>query len=137
MQSHTKKPMFFKSPHLGLYIRVVALLSLALGLSDAGRLLGINLGATSPLAVLGPTGFVLLGIFALSRLFAGVGLWLKASWGAVLLVGSTGAEMTLYLARSLDVHMTPFGFAVRTILLVAIITIFGLSFRFSRQQAAD
>ncbi|MET0437443.1 MAG: hypothetical protein ABW043_08115 [Devosia sp.] len=129
--------MSFKSPQLGLYIRVVALLSLALGLSDAGRLLGVNLGATSPLAVLGPAGFVLLGIFSLSRLFAGVGLWLKASWGAVLLVGSTTAELALYLAGSPDIRMSAFGFAVRIVLLVAISVIFALSFRFSRAQAAD
>lgn len=129
--------MSFKSPQLGLYIRVVALLSLALGLSDAGRLLGVNLGATSPVAVLGPTGFVLLGIFSLSRLFAGVGLWLKASWGAVLLVGSTAAELALYLAGSPDIRMSAFGFAVRIVLLVAISVIFALSFRFTRAQAAD
>jgi len=127
----------FKSPQLGLYIRVVALLSLALGLSDAGRLLGINLGETSPLAVMGPTGFVLLAIFSLSRLFAGVGLWLKASWGAVLLIGSTGAELALYIAGSPDIRMSALGFAVRIVLLVAIIAIFALSFRFTRQQAAD
>ncbi|MBO9589641.1 hypothetical protein [Devosia sp.] len=129
--------MSFKSPQLGLYIRIVALLSLALGLSDAGRLLGVNLGATSPVAVLGPTGFVLLGVFSLSRLFAGVGLWLKASWGAVLLVGSTTAELALYLAGSPDIRMSAFGFAVRIVLLVAISVIFALSFRFSRAQAAD
>ncbi|CAN7235086.1 MULTISPECIES: hypothetical protein [unclassified Devosia] len=129
--------MSFKSPQLGLYIRVVALLSLALGLSDAGRLLGVNLGATSPVAVLGPVGFVLLGIFSLARLFAGVGLWLKASWGAVLLVGSTTAELALYLAGSPDIRMSAFGFAVRIVLLVAISVIFALSFRFTRAQAAD
>ncbi|WP_035081583.1 hypothetical protein [Devosia riboflavina] len=129
--------MSFKSPQLGLYIRIVALLSLALGLSDAGRLLGVNLGATSPVAVLGPVGFVLLGVFSLSRLFAGVGLWLKASWGAVLLVGSTAAELALYLAGSPDIRMSAFGFAVRIVLLVAISVIFALSFRFSRAQAAD
>lgn len=129
--------MSFKSPQLGLYIRIVALLSLLLGLSDAGRLLGVNLGATSPVAVLGPTGFVLLGVFSLSRLFAGVGLWLKASWGAVLLVGSTTAELALYLAGSPDIRMSAFGFAVRIVLLVAISVIFALSFRFSRAQAAD
>lgn len=129
--------MLFKAPQLGLYIRIVALLSLALGLSDAGRLLGINLGTTSPVAVLGPTGFVLLGIFSMSRLFAGVGLWLKASWGAVLLVGSTTAELILYVAGSPDIRMSALGFAVRIILLVAILAIFALSFRFSRQQAAD
>lgn len=129
--------MSFKSPQLGLYIRVVALLSLLLGLSDAGRLLGVNLGAVSPVAVLGPTGFVLLGIFSLARLFAGVGLWLKASWGAVLLVGSTTAELALYLAGSPDIRMSAFGFAIRIVLLVAISAIFALSFRFSRAQAAD
>ncbi|KRB01069.1 hypothetical protein ASD83_05925 [Devosia sp. Root685] len=129
--------MSFKSPQLGLYIRIVALLSLLLGLSDAGRLLGVNLGAVSPVAVLGPAGFVLLGIFSLSRLFAGVGLWLKASWGAVLLVGSTTAELALYLAGSPDIRMSAFGFAVRIVLLAAISIIFALSFRFSRAQAAD
>lgn len=129
--------MSFKSPQLGLYIRIVALLSLLLGLSDAGRLLGVSLGATSPVAVLGPTGFVLLAIFSLSRLFAGVGLWLKASWGAVLLVGSTAAELVLYLAGSRDIQMSAFGFAVRIVLLVAILVIFALSFRFTRAQAAD
>ena len=129
--------MSFKSPQLGLYIRIVALLSLLLGLSDAGRLLGVSLGATSPVAVLGPTGFVLLAIFSLSRLFAGVGLWLKASWGAVLLVGSTAAELVLYLAGSRDIQMSAFGFAVRIVLLVAILAIFALSFRFTRAQAAD
>ncbi len=129
--------MSFKSPQLGLYLRITALLSLALGLSDAGRLLGINLGATSPVAVLGASGFVLLAIFSLARLFAGVGLWLKASWGAVLLVGSTAAELALYLTGSGDIHMSAFGFAVRVILLVAILVIFTLSFRFTRAQAAD
>ncbi len=129
--------MSFKSPQLGLYLRITALLSLALGLSDAGRLLGINLGATSPVAVLGASGFVLLAIFSLARLFAGVGLWLKASWGAVLLVGSTAAELALYLTGSSDIHMSAFGFAVRVILLVAILVIFTLSFRFTRAQAAD
>ncbi|MBN9334394.1 hypothetical protein [Devosia sp.] len=129
--------MSFKSPQLGLYIRIVALLSLLLGLSDAGRLLGVNLGATSPVAVLGPTGFVLLAIFSLSRLFAGVGLWLKASWGAVLLVSSTAAELALYLSGSQDIHMSAVGFAVRIVLLVAISAIFALSFRFTRAQATD
>lgn len=127
----------FKSPQLGLYIRIVALLSLALGLSDAGRLLGVNLGATSPVDVLGPAGFIYLGIFSAARLFAGVGLWLKASWGAVLLVGATVAEMTLYIAGSPDIRMSAFGFAVRIILLAAILIIFALSLRFSRAQSAD
>jgi hypothetical protein len=87
--------------------------------------------------VLGPAGFIYLGIFSAARLFAGVGLWLKASWGAVLLVGATVAEMTLYIAGSPDIRMSAFGFAVRIVLLAAILIIFALSLRFSRAQSAD
>lgn len=129
--------MLFKAPQLGLYIRIVAILSLMLGLNDAGRLLGINLGSTSPLAVMGPTAFVYLAIFSLARLFAGVGLWIKASWGAVLLVGATATELALYVAGSPDIRMSAVGFSVRVVLLVAIVLIFGLSIRISRAQAAD
>jgi len=129
--------MLSKSPQLSLYIRIVALLSLLLGLSDAGRLLGINLGATSPLAVFGTTGFVYLAMFSLARLFAAVGLWLRASWGAVLLVGATVAELLLYLAGSPDIRMSALGFAARIILLASVTIIFALSFHFTRAQAAD
>jgi hypothetical protein len=129
--------MLFKSPQLGLYIRIVAILSLMLGLNDAGRLLGINLGSTSPLAVMGETAFIYLGIFSLARLFAGVGLWIKASWGAVLLIGATATELALYVIGSPDIHMSAFGFSVRVVLLVAILLIFALSVRISRAQAAD
>jgi hypothetical protein len=132
-----KTSMLFKAPQLGLYIRIVAILSLFLGLNDAGRLLGVNLGSTSPLAVMGESAFVFLAVFSLARLFAGVGLWIKASWGAVLLIGATATELALYLAGSPDIHMSAVGFSVRVVLLVAILLIFGLSIRISRAQAAD
>jgi uncharacterized membrane protein (DUF2068 family) len=108
-----------------------------LGLSDAGRLLGVNLGSVSPISTLGVTGFVYLGIFAAARLCAAVGLWIKASWGAVLLLGSTAAELALYLAGSADVRMTAFGFGVRLVLLASILVIFVLSIRLNRARAAD
>ena len=79
--------MLFQAPNLALYIRIVAILALILGLSDAARLLGVNLGPTSPISTMGFSSFVLLGVFCLARLFAAVGLWIKASWGAALLVG--------------------------------------------------
>lgn len=132
-----KTSMLFKAPQLGLYIRIVAILSLFLGLNDAGRLLGVNLGSTSPLAVMGESAFVFLAVFSLARLFAGVGLWIKASWGAVLLIGATATELALYVAGSPDIHMSAVGFSVRVVLLVAILLIFGLSIRISRAQAAD
>ena len=129
--------MDFTAPPIGIYIRVVAIISLMLGLNDAARLLGVNLGAVSPLSTLGMTGFIYLGIFAAARLFAAVGLWINASWGAVLLVGATGVELLMYLLGNPDVRMTAVGFAVRLVLLASILIIFILSVRHTRARASD
>ncbi|MBD8065003.1 hypothetical protein IC608_05900 [Devosia sp. PTR5] len=127
--------MLFLAPNSALYIRVVALLSLLLGLNDASRLLGVNLGPVSPLTTMGLTAFVYLTIFCLARLIAAVGLWIKASWGAVVLIGATILELALYISGSPDVRMTAVGFAVRLVLLGAIVLIFGLSVRVRRAEA--
>ncbi len=129
--------MDFKSPIAGRYVRIVAIIALLLGLSDAARLLGVNGSATmSPISVLGPAGFTFLAIFAVARLFASVGLWIRASWGAVLLIGATAIELGMYLMGSADVQMSALGFAVRLVLLVSIVMILVLSLRF-RQRAHD
>ena len=122
---------------ISIYIRIVAIISLMLGLNDAARLLGIGLGPVSPVATMGMTGFVYLAIFCLARLFASVGLWIKASWGAVLLVGATAVELGLYLFGNPDVRMSAFGFAVRLVLLASILIIFVLSIRLERARAVD
>ncbi len=128
--------MDFKSPIAGRYVRIIAIIALLLGLSDAARLLGVSSGSQSPIAALGVTGFTYLAVFALARLFAAVGLWIRASWGAVLLVGATGIELIMYLMGSRDVEMSVIGFAVRLVLLVSILLVFALSFRF-RERAHD
>lgn len=127
--------MLFQAPNLSLYIRIVAILALVLGLSDASRLLGINLGSTSPITAMGFSSFVLLAVFCLARLFAAVGLWIKASWGAVLLIGATALELGLYVAGSPDIRLGALGVTLRAILLLAILAIFALSLRFNRAQA--
>jgi uncharacterized membrane protein (DUF2068 family) len=129
--------MDFNAQPIGIYIRIVAIISLMLGLNDAARLLGVGLGDVSPITSMGMTGFVYLAIFGLARLFAAVGLWIKASWGAVLLVGATAVELGLYLAGNADVRMTAFGFAVRLVLLASIMIILVLSIRLERARAAD
>ena len=129
--------MDFNAQPIGIYIRIVAVISLMLGLNDAARLLGVGLGEVSPIATMGMTGFVYLAIFSLARLFAAVGLWIKASWGAVLLVGSTAVELALYLLGNPDVRMAALGFAVRLVLLASILIIFVLSIRLNRARAAD
>lgn len=126
--------MLFQAPNLALYIRIVAILALLLGLSDSARLLGINLGAVNPIATMGLPAFILLAVFSIARLFAAVGLWIKASWGAVLLVGATGIELALFLFGSADVRISALGFAVRIALLASILIIFGLSLKFSRAE---
>lgn len=127
--------MLFQAPSLALYIRIIAVLALFLGLSDAARLLGISLGSTSPIAVMGFSGFAYLAVFSLARLFAAVGLWIKASWGAVLLIAATATELGLYIAGNPDIRMSAIGFALRVVLLASIVLIFGLSLRFNRAQA--
>jgi hypothetical protein len=127
--------MLFQAPSLALYVRIVSILALILGLGDAARLLGVNLGATSPIAVMGFTPFVFLAVFCLAKLFAAVGLWIKASWGAVLLLGATSLELVVYLANIADMRVGAVGLSLRAILLLSIVVIFALSIRFSRAQA--
>ena len=124
--------MDFKSPIAGRYVRIVAIIALLLGLADAARLLGVASGPVSPLQTLGTAGFVYLAVFCLARLFAAVGLWIRASWGAVLLVGATAVELGLYLLGNADVRMDALAFALRLVLLVAILVIFVLSVRLRR-----
>jgi hypothetical protein len=129
--------MDFKAPIAGRYVRIVAIIALLLGLSDAARLLGVSGNSgESPLTVLGTAGFTYLAIFALARLFAAVGLWIRASWGAVLLVGATLIELGMYVLGNTDVQMSALGFAVRVVLLASITIIFVLSLRF-RERAHD
>src|SRR5215211_5686238 len=115
--------MDFNSPIGGRYVRIVSVIALLLGLSDAARLLGVGTTA-DPLQELGTAGFIYLAIFCLARLFAAVGLWIRASWGAILLVTATALELGLYLFGNRNVELSALGFAVRLVLLVAISLIF-------------
>jgi hypothetical protein len=128
--------MDFNTPIGGRYVRIVAIIALLLGLNDASRLLGVSTGAESPIDILGVTGFVYLSIFSLAQLFAAVGLWIRASWGAVLLVGATVLELGMYLFGNRDIQMSALGFAIRLVLLVSIVLVFVLSLRM-RERAHD
>ena len=124
--------MDFKGEITGRFVRAIAIIALLVGLGDAARLLGVGAGDVSPLAELGPAGFAYLAVFCLSRLFAAVGLWLGASWGAVLLVGATSIELVLFLTGNRDIHLDMLGFGVRLLLVVSIVLLFVLAFRMRR-----
>jgi len=128
--------MDFNTPIGGRYVRIVAIISLLLGLNDASRLLGVSTGSQSPIELMGVAGFIYLAAFSLAQLFASVGLWIRASWGAVLLAGATVVELGLFLMGNRDVQMGALGFAVRLVLLVSIALVFVLSVRM-RQRAHD
>lgn len=121
--------MDFKSELAGRYLRIVAIIALLLGLSDAARLLGVASTSPSPIIELGPAGFTYLAVFCLARLFAAVGLWIRASWGAVLLGIATTIELLLLLSGNKDVTISALGFAVRLLLLVSVAALLFLSFR--------
>jgi hypothetical protein len=127
--------MDFKSEMNLRFLRIIAIVALLLGLGDAARLLGVTSGPVSPLQLLGIDGFVYLAIFCLARLFSAVGLWLGASWGAVLLVGATAVEILLFLGGNRAVEIDLIGFAVRMVIIVAIAILFLLSLRM--RQAHD
>ena len=113
--------MDFNAEPAGRYIRIVAIIALLLGLNDAARLLGVSLRRRQPdHHHWASTGFTYLAIFCLARLFAAVGLWIKASWGAVLLVGATGVELMHVPDGQPRRPDDAFGFAVRLVLLIAI-----------------
>jgi hypothetical protein len=126
--------MDFQSELAGRYLRIVAIIALLLGLSDASRLLGVSSGAQSPITELGATGFAYLAVFCLARLFAAVGLWIRASWGAVLLGLATTVELLMYLFGNKDVTISPFGFGVRLLLLASVAALLFLSLRMRRAR---
>jgi hypothetical protein len=119
----------FSQEPIGRYVRILAILVLLLGINDAARLLGVSLGEQSPIAVLGIKAYVYLGGFTLALLFAGVGLWIKASWGAVLVVAATGAELGMFLMGNSDMHMNLMSFGFRLVLLAATVVMIVLSLR--------
>lgn len=121
----------------GRYARIIALVALLQGLGDAAHLLGIAQGGTSPIHTLGVAGFTWLAVFAVARLFASVGLWLHAAWGAVLLVGATSVEIALYLLGGHAIQMSFFGFVLRLIVLIAAVFLMLFARALGRRTAHD
>ena len=131
--------MDFNSPIAARYVRIVAIISLLLGLYDASRLLGVSGRAEDPLVTFGAAGFAYLATFALAQLFAAVGLWIRSSWGGVILIAATTLQLGMFLFGNGDIQrqMTPLGFAVRLVLLIAMTLILVLGMRFNRDRAHD
>ncbi len=118
-------------------VRIIAVLALFSGLSDAGRLLGIGAGTANPLELFGVAGFSLLGGFTIARLFAAVGMWIQSTWGTPLLLGTTLLELIVYLSGALALDIGGFGFLLRLVQLAGAILILWTVFRTWRQGIHD
>lgn len=117
--------------------RTIAVLALVNSLGDAARLLGVGSGTTSPFEIFGITGFALMGAFAVARLFAAVGMWIRSTWGTPLLLGTTFIELALFLIATVQLNIGVVGFVARLIQLVGTTLILWTAFRVWRQGIHD
>ncbi|WP_404404430.1 hypothetical protein [Pelagibacterium halotolerans] len=129
--------MDFKSDIARFATRFLAVASLCLGLLDAGRLLGVTGGTTSPLTALGAVGFTLLAVVAVARLFAAVGLWLQVHWGLLLLGLTLAVEIVLYLSGSTAIAMSLTAFIFKTVLMLATILLVAFAALAARRRAFE
>lgn len=117
--------------------RIIALLALFTALLDAGRLLGIGGGASSPIVLYSIPGFVVLGSFTVARLFAAVGMWIESNWGTPLLFLCTLAELVIFLSGTVRLDIGLVGFALRLVLLIGASLLLWLTFRAWRRAVHD
>ena len=129
--------MDIRNEPLGLFARILALLSLFIGLGDAARLLGLGAGTASPIATIGTMGFVLLSALTLMRLFAAVGLWIQSSWGAVVLAASLVIEIGFYLTGSNWVSLSLWSFIFKLGVMLATFGLLAIAQLWAQRQLAD
>ena len=107
----------------------IALLALLGGLYDTGRLLGFGLGSQDPVQVFSISGFALLGGFAIARIFAAVGMWIRSNWGTPLLFATTLIELVIFLFAIADLDIGFLGFGFRLVQLAGSLFILFILYR--------
>ncbi|MCF6302059.1 MAG: hypothetical protein L3J13_02465 [Devosiaceae bacterium] len=117
--------------------RQIAIVALLNGIVDVGRILGVGSGDANPFDMYGVVGFALLGGFAIARIFAAVGMWIRSNWGTPLLLGVTLSELMIYLAGYIRLDIGLFGFAARLIEIVGALLILWFIFRQWRRENHD
>lgn len=117
-------------------LRLIAIVCLFVGLLDAARLLGVSAGEVSPMTSLGAQGFIFLALFTTGRLFAAVGLWIESSWGGVILVSVTVAELVVVLFGGI-LSLPLIDLLVRILLLLALLSYLGVHHLRHRRASHD
>ncbi|WP_299347382.1 hypothetical protein [uncultured Maritalea sp.] len=109
--------MAFTARRIRVAARVVAGVSLFVGLANALHALGVSGNVSDPVLGFGQFVFAVLTIIAVVRLFAAVGLWAYATWGAFLLLFASLLEIALVVLGGAEMIVTPAGFGVSILLL--------------------
>jgi hypothetical protein len=122
---------------MGNMVRIIAVLALVNALGDGGRLLGVWSGNADPFEIFGMAGFSALGVFAIARLFAAVGMWIVSNWGAPLLLGTTFIELVFLVFGIVPLDVGIIGFGVRLVQLAGVILILWVNFSNWRRGIHD
>ncbi|MGJ8528800.1 hypothetical protein [Maritalea sp.] len=111
--------MAFSARRIRIVARIVAGVSLVVGLMNAFNAMGVSASLISPIEQYGEAAFAVLSVVALLRLFAAVGLWAHATWGAFLLLFASVLEMFIATSGLVDLMISPTGFAISILLLAS------------------
>lgn len=111
--------MAFTARRIRVAARIVAGISLFVGLGNAFQAFGVLDSAHNPVEHYGQIGFGVLVVTAMFRLFAAVGLWAYATWGAFLLLAASLIEMLAIFLAFADLGKGPVGLGFSTLLLLA------------------
>jgi len=111
--------MAFTARRIRVAARVVASVSLFVGLANVLRAFGTFGDAFNPVEQFGQFGFSILLVTGLLRLFAAVGLWAYATWGAALLILASVIELVLLFLAITNVVISGLGVGLSVLLLGA------------------
>lgn len=111
--------MAFTARRIRVAARIVAGISLFVGLANAFQAFGVVGNASNPVEHYGEIGFAALVAAALFRLFAAVGLWAYATWGAFLLLAASLIELIFTFLAIAVLGLGAIGYTVSVLLLCA------------------
>ncbi|MFT6659625.1 hypothetical protein [Maritalea sp.] len=113
--------MAFTARRIRVAARVVASVSLFVGLANALHALGVSGNMLDPVGGFNQLVFATMITIACLRLFAAVGLWAYATWGAFLLLFASFIEIGLVVVGSARMMVTAAGFGLSILLLASAI----------------
>ena len=114
-------------------IRILAFLSLFLSLRETMHFLTAPANSHGSLENLGAFAFFLSLAFIVFRLFASVGMWINAKWGALLAIIITALEFLILSFSASNIYISNAGISIRVGLMFGLILYFVLSYIISRK----